>query len=101
MKHFIFSALIFVGILGGAFVATTYILNHKASAQTDLTENIVASQSQIAQKVNAQLEKLDQLKSKLNDDLFQTAVFQSLVDYSLPLPDEPKGRANPFAPIGQ
>ncbi len=101
MKHFFISTLIFVGILGGVFASTTFFLNHKATAQDALTENVVSDDSQIAQKITAQLDRLDQLKSKLTNSVFSNSIFQSLIDYSQPLPDEPKGRANPFAPIGQ
>lgn len=101
MKHFFISTLIFIAILGGAFATTTFLLNNRASAQNSLTEEVVSSQSQIAQKITAQLDRLEQLKNKLSGDLFSDPIFNSLVDYSQPLPDEPKGRANPFAPIGQ
>jgi hypothetical protein len=37
---------------------------------------------------------------KLNDAIFSSAVFTSLIDFSVPLQPEPKGRANPFLPIG-
>lgn len=43
-----------------------------------------------------------QLKSlKLDSSIFMTDVFQSLIDFSLEIPDEPTGRTNPFLPVGK
>ena len=47
------------------------------------------------------LATLLQLKSlKFNPGLLQSNTFKSLKDFSREIPDEPKGRPNPFAPIG-
>jgi hypothetical protein len=37
---------------------------------------------------------------KLDDKVFGTAIFTSLVDFSVPIQPQPKGRVNPFQPIG-
>ncbi len=41
--------------------------------------------------------------SSINIDtsFFSTPAYQSLVDYSIAVPSQPVGRANPFAPLGQ
>lgn len=36
---------------------------------------------------------------KLDDGIFEDPAFRSLVDWSRPIPDEPAGRNNPFAPL--
>ena len=36
----------------------------------------------------------------LDNSIFSSSAFKSLEDFSLPVKDEPKGRSNPFAPIG-
>lgn len=36
----------------------------------------------------------------LDNSIFSSSAFKSLEDFSLPVEDEPKGRSNPFAPIG-
>lgn len=36
----------------------------------------------------------------LDSSIFSSSAFKSLEDFSLPVEDEPKGRSNPFAPIG-
>lgn len=47
------------------------------------------------------LELLQVLRSiKLDATVFESAIFQSLQDFSVPLRDEPKARNNPFAPVG-
>ncbi len=44
---------------------------------------------------------LNQIESlKLSRDIFEDPVFQSLIDRSEPLPEEPVGKLNPFSPIG-
>jgi len=41
------------------------------------------------------------LKSiELDGSIFEDGSFKSLEDFSLPIDPEPKGRTNPFAPIG-
>ena len=48
---------------------------------------------------SAELALLNQIKSlKIDTSLFQDPVYQSLVDYSVPIPPENVGRPNPFAP---
>ncbi len=43
----------------------------------------------------------DKLESiNIDTDLFSSPLFTSLVDISVPIIEEPKGRPNPFAPIG-
>lgn len=37
---------------------------------------------------------------EINTELFTSPLFTSLVDISVPITEEPKGRPNPFAPIG-
>lgn len=47
------------------------------------------------------LSTLLQLKSlDLDEALFQNPVFQSLRDFGIPIPPQPLGRPNPFAPLG-
>jgi hypothetical protein len=43
----------------------------------------------------------DQLEGvEINKTIFSSPIFTSLVDVSVPVVEEPKGRNNPFAPIG-
>ncbi len=48
------------------------------------------------------LTRLQQLRDiKFDRTIFSDARFQSFVDHRQPIVDEPVGRPNPFAPIGQ
>jgi hypothetical protein len=45
---------------------------------------------------------LDKLQNvKLDDSIFRNQAFINLTDYAITLPDQPRGRANPFAPMFQ
>lgn len=42
---------------------------------------------------------LNQIKAlKIDDSIFKSAVYKSLVDYTVTIPEQNVGRANPFAP---
>lgn len=46
------------------------------------------------------LNLLNQIQSlHIDASLFQSPAYQSLVDYTVPIPDQNVGRPNPFAPI--
>lgn len=95
IKIFIVLILVFVAIVGikllinkdpmstevGAIVSETF-------DETDLSKN--GSFIQVLRGLE---------KVTLNGDIFTSASFQSLVNFSLELKEEPKGRANPFKPI--
>jgi len=65
-----------------------------------VTSESVASSSELAvdREILTLLGDLHSLV--LDNSIFSSAVFKSLEDFSLPVEDEPKGRNNPFAPIG-
>lgn len=43
---------------------------------------------------------LNQISSlEINDSIFKTSVYKSLVDYTVAIPEQNIGRPNPFAPI--
>jgi hypothetical protein len=46
------------------------------------------------------LSLLNQIQSlKIDTSIFKSPVYQSLIDYSIPIPTLPVGRSDPFAPI--
>ncbi|MDO8430661.1 MAG: hypothetical protein Q7S72_01555 [Candidatus Taylorbacteria bacterium] len=46
------------------------------------------------------LSLLNKIRSlKIDDSIFKSAVYKSLVDYSITVPEQSVGRANPFAPL--
>lgn len=72
--------LFFGGDNGGALVATTPVAENVGR---DLLATLL------------QLKSLD-----LDETLFQNPIFQSLRDFGVPIPPQPLGRPNPFAPLG-
>ncbi|MBP9763187.1 MAG: hypothetical protein KBD10_00375 [Candidatus Pacebacteria bacterium] len=63
-----------------------------SSSNTDVQTKIVGDE------IISALNKIETLK--LDKGIFTDPVFQSLVDRSVPIPAEPVGKSNPFAPIG-
>ncbi|MEY4440912.1 MAG: hypothetical protein RLY49_538 [Candidatus Parcubacteria bacterium] len=52
----------------------------------------------IGNQISQALTRIDQLK--LDKTIFTNILYRSLVDRSEPISEEPIGRSNPFAPIG-
>lgn len=53
----------------------------------------------LANQITQALLKIEQIK--LDKSIFESELFKSLTDRSQPIAEEPIGRANPFAPIGE
>ncbi len=92
--------VIVVVVIVIAFVLYAYLFkNEKKNDITSFNPNSINANQPGAGKDIIVL--LSDLKSiKLNDDIFSNPSFKKLVDFSLPISSEPKGRNNPFAPIG-
>ncbi len=61
--------------------------------QTEISPEVQASATRV-------LNLLNQIKSlKIDGSLFKSAEFQTLQDYSVPIPPVDVGRVNPFAPL--
>lgn len=92
--------LAIIAIIIIVFIAYNYFFKKDNNTQL-ITSNLDVLQTN---KLNAGKEivaLLSDLKSlQLNDDIFKNKEFRSLEDFSLPIASEPKGRNNPFAPIG-
>lgn len=82
-------------IIAGAGAVCFYAYTTYAQS-TDL---ITTSGSDAGVQVLSQLQQLDSLT--LSGAIFQSAAFQSLVDFTVPIVPEQVARPNPFAPIGQ
>jgi hypothetical protein len=63
------------------------------------SNNQFAQQQIIGNEIIAALNQVQTLS--LSKDIFEDPVFRSLIDRSSPIPLEPVGKINPFAPIGQ
>lgn len=93
--------LIILGVLILVFIIYSFMKGDSTANQgaISITENSNAEpQNPIGQQFFNQLLTLQNIR--LDNQVFSDPRFQSLEDFSQPIPDEPQGRPNPFAPIG-
>jgi len=89
---------IIILVLAGLVVYNTFF---KPDLNTPLVTSDAASATGKLAVENEIITLLGDLHSiELDDTIFHDNAFTSLQDFSLPVEDEPKGRSNPFAPIG-
>lgn len=94
-------------ILAGVIVFAVFAYMHASQKETQAQEPLVvpdaASSSAGTNQTGRQiLALLADLKSvQLDDSIFSDPMFQALQDTSVELILEPKGRPNPFAPLGK
>jgi len=93
-------ALLIITVIIVAFVVYSYLFKKDASPQLIAPDStsLQTSQFSAGREILALLSDLKSLQ--LNNDIFSNKAFRSLEDFSLPISSEPKGRNNPFAPIG-
>jgi hypothetical protein len=97
MKSILKTISIFLPIFALTFFLSSFALNKFADAQSlTVTEN---DQNVIAQRLAMELQRIDSLDNRIHDRLFNSQIFKSLEDFSRPLPEETRGRENPFAPF--
>lgn len=95
----------FVGltVLAAIVVSGAYVVQ----ADTAKTDGLVAASATvpsseaglIAAKFIKQVNILDSINIKADAKVLESDEFKSLIDFSRPIPDEPVGRDNPFAPF--
>lgn len=94
-------------IIAGIFLFTAFLVARDFQNETQAQEPLVVPDTAPAAEENNQkgreiLALLADLKSvRLDDSIFSDPAFQSLQDTSVELTAEPKGRPNPFAPLGK
>ena len=90
---------IFIGI--GAvivlFIVYAYIKDDGGEKPSLAVETPVAPESLPGSDIIALLVDLKVIK--INSGFFTDLTFKSLIDFTTPLPSEPIGRMNPFAPV--
>lgn len=98
-----YKKIIIAGVIIFAVFAYVNVPQKETQAQESaLVVPDTASPDGTNQKGREILALLADLKSvRLDDSIFSDPVFQSLQDTSVELVLEPKGRPNPFAPLGQ
>ena len=97
---FIALAIIIVAALGIYFYYQGTPSDSTSSLETSFTGSSAESaDAQLASdRIVSLLNQVSNLK--IDKTLFDSAVYNSLVDYTITIPEENVGRANPFAPVG-
>lgn len=86
-----------VAIIAVIVLAIVYFY-FSGGATPESERTIEAQSANVAS--NRVLSLLNQIQSlQINTDLFKATAYQTLVDYSVEIPELPVGRPNPFAPL--
>lgn len=84
--------LIVVAVLGYYLYTLQSDENIELAGDSDISEARVAGERF--------LRELNTIKNfELSDELFRDPRFRSFVDFTTPVPEQPVGRENPFAPV--
>ncbi|HEY9583932.1 MAG TPA: hypothetical protein VJI66_03160 [Candidatus Paceibacterota bacterium] len=77
---------------------------YKGSPDTDTASSLESSNIEgledaqvIGSRVLILLNQINALK--IDASVFNSAIYESLVDYTIAIPEQPVGRPNPFAPV--
>lgn len=86
-------------VLIAAYIFYSYFF----SSESNQDELLVSSAQRdpaviVGNEIIAALNQIESLR--LSRDIFEDPVYRSLIDRSEPIPEEPVGKTNPFAPIG-
>lgn len=93
---------ILIGILVLGVAGYLNVFQKETQAQETLITpdvSVVAENDQQGQEILSLLADLKRIR--LDGSIFSDPLFQSLQDFSVELNPEPKGRQNPFAPLGR
>lgn len=74
-----------------------YFFLYQPSSQTNTLLEEQTTDNQVGAEVLSLLNQIQALH--IDSSFFQSAAYQSLVDYTVPIPIQNVGRNNPFAPI--
>ncbi len=90
---------IIIGIVLIIILATGYVYFFNTDTETSF--EVLQSESEVAPVAQSLLGALLTLESlKLDTSIFADKVFESLTDFSQPIPEQEVSRRNPFAPLG-
>lgn len=93
---------IILTIVIAAILFVVYAVFIKKDPETQALLNTGASSPEaqaIGSQISQALLRIEQIK--LDKSIFNNVIYKTLVDRSQPISDEPIGRSNPFAPIGE
>jgi hypothetical protein len=92
--------LIWVGVIVILFFAYSYFFVKKDTTASGPSV-LVVNKASVSDEERNMLQLLADMQSiRLDTSILQDNAFLNLQDFSVPLQDEPRGRTNPFAPIG-
>lgn len=96
IKNLVIGGVLFVFMVLGAY----FYVNRTPYVDETLLTGVVNNPSSATMEGNfiAALNSLKRLK--LDDSVFRSAAWTSFADFGRTLAPQPKGRTNPFAPIG-
>lgn len=92
---------IIIGILGVIVLFVVYVLlkpDAKGGAPIVSSSSTAGDEPEVSRDILALLVDLKSIK--IDRTFFETPALRTLQDFSVPLVEEPRGRANPFAPVG-
>ena len=94
----------FIAVIIIAMIALGAYFYFKGEPSDDLSSSLETQDSPVsadAQAVGTRvLSLLNQINSlKIDASIFDSAVYKTLVDYTITIPEQNVGRPNPFAPI--
>ncbi len=95
MNNIIKQNKIFVAGIAVALIGFGYYWMNRDSSVPTLTSS---DSTPVTQELLTASNKLDALR--LDTTVFDSAVYLSLNNFSVPIPAQPSGRRNPFAPLG-
>ena len=97
MTSFVKNGLTLIGlIIIGGLGYYLFVMNGSSNLSIDDEGGI--NEAQLAsEQFLRQLEEIK--KFELSDEIFVDQRFRSLVDFTEPIPSQPVGRENPFAPV--
>lgn len=87
---FVGSALVYLAFSGSQPTGSLDVLNESTRIQLD-------EGSRIEREIIAELNRIRSIR--LEDSIFTSETFRSLVDYSRVIEERPRGRENPFSSI--
>ncbi len=87
--------ILIVLVLGGFFYF--YVMGDNVPASGTLQGTSAQLPDNAAAEVLALLHQIEQLE--IDPTIFELPVYRTLVDYAVPIPPQPVGRVNPFAPV--
>lgn len=96
LKNTLIVIVVVVALIGGYYGATYFTSGAPPTGLTT-SKGAVSGSTTVGKDFVRTLVNLESLK--LDEKVFVSAIFKSLVDFSVELQPQPRGRNNPFSPL--